>query len=340
MLKHTFYILLALVMACFMTGCTVTDTDIHVSATEAITEVTGNTIEETTAEHIDNLNIYDAKIELINPTIYLEMPQEKIYAVMTEMVNISSSKTLSISEMIYLGRNFNNIFSYAPNVDENDFVLQATKAFNSVYIQCIKQHIPLEEITSWTNIPVAEIQLKYFSGEFSSVENVNCKALYHLPEDDAVRVAETILSNPALFEKSAFMVYDFLMCPHHEVQKMGLSILTHFSEISQPIDSSIVFNFCSILDTNSIVNSVLSLEKLDEIRNNIIRNENLDFVAKYYVFCNTYDEDVSNWAHSELIEVAKNSTAETAKDINELIDFLCDDDIINQLVNILDSKDF
>lgn len=339
MLKHTFYILLALVMACFMTGCTVTDTNIEVSTTAA-TELTINSIEETSEENIDNFNINNAKIKLINPTIYLEMPQEEISAVMTEMVNISFSKTLSISEMIYLGRNFYNIFSFAPNVDTNDFVVQSTKAFNSVYIQCIKQQIPLEEITCWTNIPVAEIQLKYFSGKFSSVENVDCKALYHLPEDDAVRVAETIISNPALFEKSAFMVYDFLMCPHHEVQKIGLSILTHISEISQPIDSSIVFNFCRILDTNSIVNSVLSLEKLNEIRNNIIRNQNLDFVAKYYVFCNTYDEDVSNWAHSALIEVAKNSTAETAKDINELIDFLCDDDLINQLVHILDSKDF
>ena len=327
MFKHFFSILLILVMAFSMTACGSTSTDNQLT-----------TIEETTEANLDNFNISTLKIDLINVPLLTEMTQEQITSIMEEMVNISSTEKLSISDMIFMGHNFNNIITFVPSVNVNDFEIQVIKAFDNVYNQSLEQQIPLEKLSSWTNIPVAEIQLKYFSGEFFDVEDVNCKALYTLKENDAVMVAETIFSNPALFEQSAFMIYDAIMCPYSEVQNIGLSVLTQISQTSQPIDSSIAFNICRILDTNDIINDTLTFEKINQIRKNIIENEHFDFVAKYLVFCNSSNEEVSNWAHASLLKVAKEADKETSSSIMELVNYLSNEEICIELLTLLEGN--
>lgn len=336
MFKHFFRILLAVVIVYTMTGCNIVSASSQDPATETFTQATTSITQEATETHIDKFNISDVKIELINPIVLMEMKQEEVEALMEEMVRVSSTEELSISDILNMGHNFNNIVTFIKTIDIDNFNAQSIKAFDNVYNQCIKQQIPLEKVSSWTNLPVVEIQLKYFSGEFSSVEGIDCKSLYLLEESDAVMVTKAIFANPALFEKSAFIVYDTLMCPHTEVRKIGLSVLTRISKTSQPIDSSIAFNFCRILDTNSIVNDVLTLEKLNEIRQNIIENKNFDFVAKYLVFCNSNDEEVSNWSSSLLIEIAKHCDSETSDYIKKLADYLFDEAVANELLNLLE----
>ena len=335
MLKHFFKFLLALVMVYSITGCSNSSTIIQEASTEASDGVQASSIADTQERNIDNQNTFDTTIELINPTILMEMTSNEIESVMEEMVSISTTKQLSISDMIHMGHNFNNIKSFVSNVNEDNFKVQSISAFDNVYNQCVEQQIPLEKISSWTNIPVADIQIKYFSGRFSSVEDVECKALYLLDKNDAIAVVNTIFDNPALFENSATVIYDVISCPHDEVQKIGLDILTRMSQASEPVDSSITFSFCRMLNANSIVNDVLSLEKLHEIRENIIENENWDFIAKYYAFCNSNDEEVSNWAQISLMSVAKQCDFETSESIKELANYLYDDDYANDLLSLL-----
>lgn len=327
MFKHFFSILLILVMVFSMTACSFANTNNQPT-----------TIEETTEENLDNSNIPTLKVDLINVPLLTEMTEKEISSVMEEMVCISSTEKLSISDMIYMGHNFNNIITFVDPNNVNNFEVQVVKAFDNVYTQCLEHQIPLEKLSSWTNIPVADIQIKYFSSKFFDVENVRCKALYTLEESEAIMIAETIFANPVLFEKSASMIYDVIMCPHSKVQNIGLTVLTQFSQTSQPIDSSIAFDTCKILDTNTIVNDVLTLEKLNAIRNNIIENENFDFIAKYWAFCNSSDEDVSNWAHTLLIDVASKADEKTATLITELTDFLCNEDIAAELLRLLESN--
>lgn len=324
MLKHVFQLLLALFIVFSMSACN--------ASAEVPSETTISNIETFTERNIYTSSI---KIELINPSVLTDMSSDEVESVMENMVNISSTQELSASDMIHMGHNFNNIESFVLNVNKDVFESQAISAFNNVYNQCIEQQIPLEDISSWTNIPIAEIQIKYFSSKFSSVEGVECNSLYFLDESDALTVVATIFDNPALFQNSSSIVYDIVSCPHQEVQKIGLNVLMHFSRSSKPIDSSITFNFCRMLNTNSIVNDVLTLEELNAIRDNIIENDNLDFMAKYYAFCNSDDEEVASWAQSSLIEVAKDCNDETAKSIKELINFLYDDALVSELLNIM-----
>ncbi len=327
MFKHFFSILLILVMVFSMTACSPTNTDNQLT-----------TIAETSEANLDNSNIPTLKVNLINVPLLTEMTEKEISSVMEEMVCISSTEKLSISDMIYMGHNFNNIITFVDPNNVNDFEVQVVKAFDNVYAQCLEHQIPLEKLSSWTNIPVADIQIKYFSGEFSDIEDVHCEALYNLEESEAIMVAETIFANPASFEKSSFMVYDTLMCPHYEVQNIGLSVLTRISKTSDPIDFSIAYNICRILDTNTVINDVLTLEKLNEIRNTIIKNENFDFVAKYWVFCNSSDEDVSGWAHTLLIDVASKADEKTATLIKELTNFLLDENVAAELLSLLEDN--
>lgn len=336
MLKHFFNFFLALVMVYSMTGCSA-NTVIQETTAETLDEEKTSSNEATSERNIDNLNIFGTKIELINPTSLMEMTSQEVVTHMEEMVNISAEEQLTISDMIHMGHNFNNIGAFASDINEDDFEIQAISAFDNVYNQCIEQQIPLEKISSWTNIPIAEIQNKYFSGKFSSVEGVECKALYLLDENDAITVVNTILDNPALFENSSTIVYDIISCPHNEVREIGLVVLTCISQSKEPVDSSITFSFCRMLNTNSIVNDVLSLEKLDEIRKSIIKNENLDFMAKYYAFCNSDDEEVSNWAQASLTEVAKQCNTETSECIKELANYLYDDAFASDLLNLISS---
>ncbi len=333
MLKHFFKFFLAFVMVYSMTGCSA-NTGMQETTAETLAEVETSSIKVTTER---NICISSTDIELINPTILTEMSFQEVEAVMENMVNISATGKLSVSDMLHMGHNFNNIESFVSNVNKDLVKAQAISAFDNVYNQCAEQQIPLENISSWTNIPIAEVQTKYFSGKFSSVEGVECKALYLLNESDAIAVVKTILDNPALFENSSTIVYDIISCPHQEVQKIGLTVLTRFSQSSDSIDSSITFSFCRMLNTNSIVNEVLTLEKIHEIRGNIVENENLDFMAKYYAFCNSNDEEVSNWAMTSLLEVAKQCDVETAECIKELTDYLYDDTFANDLLNLIES---
>lgn len=338
MLKHFFSFFLALVMVYSMTGCSSTSTGIQETKVETFDEVKNSSIEATSERNIDNLNIFGTSIELINPTILMEMTPQEVESVMEEMVSISAKEQLTISDIIHMGHNFNNIGSFVSNINEDDFESQAISAFDNVYSQCVEQQIPLEKISSWTNIPIAKIQIKYFSGKFSSVEDVECKALYLLDENDAITVVNTIFDNPALFKNSSTIVYDIISCPHPEVQEIGLSVLTRISQSYEPVDSSTTFSFCRMLNTNSIVNGVLSLERLNEIRESILDNDNLDFMSKYYAFCNSSDEEVSNLAQISLIDVAKQCNAETLELIKELTNYLYDDAFASDLLNLIDSR--
>lgn len=327
MLKHVCQFLLALFMIFSMTGCS--------ANTEIQNEVEISNIENSLDRNID---ISSTKIELITPSILTDMSSQEVESVMENMVTVSATEKLSVSDMIHMGHNFNNIESFVFNVNKDVFESQAISAFNNVYNQCIEQQIPLEDISSWTNIPIAEIQIKYFSGNFSSVESVECKSLYLLNENDDLTVVKAIFDNPALFKNSSTILYDIISCPHQKVQRIGLNILMNFSQSNELIDSSITFSFCRMLNTNSIVNDVLTLEELNKIRCNIIKNDSLDFIAKYYAFCNSDDEEVSNWAQSSLTEVAKHCNDETAKSIKELINFLYDDTLVAELLNLMKSS--
>lgn len=338
--KHIFRILLIVVMVFSITACSVSNTDASTqyATIESTIETTTPIVQEEQKVNPDDFKTYDEKIEIINLMVLLEMTQEEVSESMANMVTISSTEELAVYDMVNMAHNFNNIASFVSSVDATDFEIQATNAFNNVYNQAIKQQIPLENLSGWTSIPVVDIQLKYFSGEFSSVENITCKALYYLDEHDAFNVAETIFSNRSFFKKSGIMVYDALMCPHYRVQLMGLAALTSISKTSDSISSTTTFNICKFLVTNSIINDVLTLEKLEEIRENIIKNENFDFITKYVLFCNSDDEEVSNWACSQLTEIAKQADLETAEQIREVTGYLWNEDFSNKLLYLLEEQ--
>lgn len=346
MYKHFLSIILVLVMVCSMTSCssnTVSSesTDSTYNTTYTSFEEDQNDLSEESQIDLSEENVNSTiskyySIDLINPTVFAEMSVDDVELFMSEMVTFSSTNTLTVSDMLHMGHNFNNILSFVPDIDPTVFESYVFNGFNNVYNQCINQDIPLEKLSSWTNIPVAKVQTKYFSSEFTfAAEYLSCDALYYLNENDALTVAETIFNNPTLFENCAGLIYNSIMCPHQKVQQIALDALTSFSNTSNEIDYSIAFNYCLILDTNSIANNVFTIDALNQIRANIISNPNLDFTMKYYVFCNSTDENVSNWAKEILANIASQCDENTEKYIIDLVPYLSDVSFSNSLLELL-----
>lgn len=316
MYKHLLIAILVLVMVFSMASC-------------SNTQATESTVSAVSAS---NANV---TIPLINSAYISEMSSEQLSYYINMVLLQSDVERLSETDMMNLGYNVSNIISLGHNIEEETLNSKIVDLFNNVYSQCVEQEIPLENISSWTSIPIAQIQLQYFSGNFTNVENVDCLALYYLSEDEATEVVDTIFNNPALFENSVNMVFEAITSPYKSVQELGIAVLTHVTKHYLPVSNSVVSNYCKVLSINSIATKALSLEKVENIREIIINNKNLDFVTKYSIFCNSTDEDVSNWAKSELLEVAKDCDKETASSIKTLSKLLEDKDFSSQLLKQL-----
>lgn len=309
MYKHLFSILLVLVMVFSMTAC-------------SNTKVTESANTEVIVPYLDSASVN-------------EMAPSEITAMIDEMILLSETKTLSATDMMNMGYNVSNIIYSSPNINEKKLNNQIINLFKNVYSQCIEQEIPFENISSWTSIPIAKVQLLYFSGDFTNVENVDCIALYSLSENEATAVANAIFDNPAYFENSVNMVFEAIMSPYEDVQDLGIAVLTHVSKHYSPVGNSVVSDYCKLLSTNSIAIGALSLEKVEKTRSIIIANRNLDFVTKYSIFCNSNDPDVSSWAKEELLKVAKDCDRETSNYIKTLAKKLDDRDFSSQLLKEL-----
>lgn len=309
MYKHLFSVLLILVMVFSMTACS------NTKVTES-----------------ENTEVF---VPYENSASINEMTASELTAMIDEMILLSETKTLSATDMMNMGYNVSNIIYSSSNINEEKLNDKIISLFKNVYSQCIEQEIPFENISSWTSIPIAKVQLLYFSGNFTNVEDVDCIALYSLSENEATAVANAIFESSASFENSVNMVFEAIMSPYEDVQDLGIAVLTHISKHYMPVSDSVVADYCRILSSNSIATGALSLQKVEKTRNIIIANRNLDFVTKYSIFCNSNDSDVSSWAKEELLKVAKDCDKETSKQIKTLAKELDDRDFSSQLLKEL-----
>lgn len=316
MYKHLLITILALVMVFSITSC-------------SNTQVTENTV---TA--VSN-NTEKVIIPLMNLASINTMSPDELSYLINTMHSLSEVEKLSATDMMNMGYNISNIISLVPDIYEETLDSKIISLFDNVYSQCVNQQIPLENISSWTRIPIVQILLLYFSGNFTNVEDVDCIALYYLSEDEAIKVADTIFNNPVLFENSVNMVFEAITSPYEYIQDLGIAVLTHVSKHYSPVSPSVVSNYCTVLSINSIATSALSLEKVESTRQIIIANKNLDFVTKYSIFCNSTDTEVSDWAKAELLKVAKDCDKETASYIKDLSKVLDDKDFSSKLLKQL-----
>lgn len=318
MKKRILSILLVMVMILTMTACA-TKTD-------------------TQATLFEDIGLYasDGRLSGVSLAVLLKLTSEEASAIMAELVSYSSTKELSIDDMNRIAMIFYNICDFVPDFDVADFKTQSTKAFRNVYAKALEQNIPIEELDQWTYVCNLDILLKYFSSDFSSVDSLDCNGIYGLNKDDAILLAETIFANPT-FDGSHMIVYDALMCQYPEVNNIGLSVITRISKTSNPYDASSTFSLCRGYTTNSDINDVLTLEKLNEIRENIMENENFDFVTKYELFCNSSDEDVADAACNRLLSLAQDADEETAELIKQVAAKLHKDEAVSKLLHILEN---
>lgn len=340
MKKHILSILLIVVLVLTMTACGAfsnaalsesTEPTIIVSFSAKVKTTEANSATEATLTTEEDLKIFP-----LNYIFVEQMSEEDISEYMEEMVNISSIDTLSVADMYQLGWNFYTIWVCSNN--HADFQPLACEAFTNVYNHAIEMEIPLDELGSWSYIPVVEILSKYFSSyQFDSGHYVRCCAFSTLEKEDALMVAQQAFDNPFL-KNSCVLAKDAVNCPYPEIQNLGIERYIEISNSSYIECSFLTLNICLDLKDNSIANSSLSAEKLDKIRENIMQNSCHNFVYKYETFCNSTDKNIANNAFNHLLVLAENADAETTGLIQKVADLMHDADAANELLTVLETN--
>lgn len=334
MKKGIIGILLVIVMVLTMTACVnKTETQNETTETQLIAIV------ETRAE----------VIALKEDMVFLEkslsvdeiraMNQEDISAYFEKLLRISETRTLSSEEMNHLGNCFEDIWWYKVvcypenfKLDMEEFETQSCKVFNNIYEQACEQNIPLNELYSWTSIPVAQVLCKYFSSEnFSETKDLSCNIFCELTEEDAHLVADAVFENP-VFASNFVVATDALYNTCAEVQEMAWAHLDVLTKSFNPELTAYTEKLCHELLWECFEDE----EKLFDITKNIMDNPSFDFVVKYTLF-STYgwDDNIRNQAIENLFALAENAEEENAKLIEQVVNEMSDSEIANELLKVL-----
>lgn len=336
MKKRILSILLVIVMVLALTAC-VENTDAHLETSQLVPVAT---TEDTTEAAISIPTTVLPEKFLWVDEIWA-MSSDEISTYLADLVYISESKSLSSEEMFQLGNYFQNIWWYKEvssngefDFNMEEYAVQSYVAFINVHNQAIKQNIPLNELYSWTWIPVDDVLCMYFSSEnFSETIDISCKEFYALSEEDALRVAEAVFENP-VFATNFEVAVDALYNPCTEVQEMAWE---HLASISKSSDLELSRHTEYICDY--ILGKVLDdkdEEQLIEISRNIIENPNYDFVAKYTCFINrNLDDNIRNLALENLLELAANADMEAYEQIKQVAEAIYDTEVANKLLDAL-----
>ena len=353
MKKSIISILLIMVITLTMTACI--NFGAEPSATIPVESIEVDNIYEETLPETESKPEHESepelKVQYLSHDEIVEMEQEELSAFYSDMLSLSKTEILSADEMNIIGINFYNIWLKNSAYEKEEFDLQSYKVFSNIYEQALENRIPLEEISSWISLPVADILCKYFySNGFDNPESVSCDLVHLLNIEDFARVCEVFFDNPVMDTNTQI--------PCNIIQLDYVNYITdmawnHFDELSRNVSpktslssSELTYQFCEFL----LRCSVWKQDNLDNITNiveNILENPYYDVKTKYMYFCNAFyddekkayiDDSISNIAIDSLFKLAENSNEETLEQLEELVEVLRNQEIANKLSSLLMSK--
>lgn len=337
MKKRIFTIILVIAMVMAMTACV--GNTAQITAAESVAETIASIKEATDTARVRSYNELNT------------MSNEEISDYMAELVRISETENLSSQDMYELGGYFSNIWQANVSVcNMNEYKVQAYMAFENCYEQAIEQQILLDELYSWTWVPVADVLCKYFSSDNFSEERAKdlfCPAFYALSKEEALLVAEAVFDNPVFANNTWIAGLEVVHSPYTEVQEMGWEHLRALSKSSDSKvterTSSICYNLFSAPEVLCYVDE-RNQDEVFEIARNIMDNTCYDFVDKYTYFCGSYEynTNINNLAIENLLNMAKDCNQETAEKIKAVADGLLngyhDTETANMLLNALEEN--
>lgn len=374
MKKRITSILLVMVIIFTMTAC-VKNTDTQLATSEATTnatiEVANAEATEPTVDILHSVNLYgviyesELNVKPVKTETLKMMTTEEVSNFFAEMVRMSEEENLSAADMHIIGHNFEyiwdrNHFDNYPTFEQSDFEAQAYKAFCNIYDKALKEQLPLEELSVWADIPVADVLYKYFSSSnFYAPEFVYGFGIRWLKEEDFIRVTEAFFNNP-LMDNNCDFPHQVIMCDINETATdMAWEHLVTLSK-SSDLNYNTVHEHFRYTITEILCSHILAtvnagwpeepnfenIDKIAEIAKNILENPEYDISQKYHYFCyayydhmsNTYEnQTIADMAFESLFELAKNATDEEATEIRNLTRFL-ERDVANELLSILEEN--
>jgi len=326
MKKHIISLLLVMVITLTMTAC-VANADASIPTTESaiIATVVPNEYEG-----------------LVKPIWYDEiakMNSEEISEYISELVEISNGKDLSLEDMRDMAWNFACIWQTQniSSIHEANFKTQFSTAFDNIFAQTVEQQIPLDTLTGWTYVPDASVMCKYLSSSnFDEPDNAKCFSFKDLTDEEKIRVAKAFFENPLLSFNSSVPSTIICNSPSENITNIAWE---HFVTLSKSTDTKLSWLYHTqriLIDIYCNTNGNQDTQKLVEIEKNILENANFDFLMKYSFFLRYIeDEKFFNIAFDTLLELAQNADQETTLLINELVEIL-DEEHAQLLLNALE----
>ena len=313
-------ILLVMVIILTMTACVNLGTQTVASAEE-------NTITETRPERKVEYFQHDEE------TGMLVDPPEDISAYLAEIVHISATEDLDWPDMRAIGRNFSDIWEiYNSSCDKTEFEAQAIAAFDNVLEQAHQKNIPMDQIDSWTDVPVVEVLCKFYSNQNVSHPGSPYWFIpfWYLTEDEVISVAEVYFSNPVFATNTVMATALLTYYPDGTAADMAWEHIVSASKSTDSTLSESTTTYFTCLDIFRRHPELLNnTEKITEIANNILQNDNFNFEQKYVYLCSDFtseagieddlDKEINDIAFESLLELAQNATKENYESIAKVV---------------------
>lgn len=267
----------------------------------------------------------------------------------TEIIQFSekmvelSTEDLEVKDICEMGFNFYHLFEAvfhkANFTDEASGPLAANayEAFCNVIEQAETKQFNQSYLGPWSIVPNKDVLIKCYTTVKDDSIYLSCDSIRfgYLSEEDSYDVATTFLSCHST-KNSAYGILDCIFSTYPKVQQIGLDRMIELSKTSDDLPEMWQHQFFAILDDNSYANDVFTEEVLQEVRNNVLKNRYFDFVLKYITFCNSYDDDVAEYAFNRLVKIASsNPDEQTASSIRKVAEQLWDTEMSEQLLSAL-----
>lgn len=348
MKKHFISILLIVVILLAMTGCAnsnaISIAPIQTEAEIFETETFESEVPETEALEPE------LEIEYLSYADIGAMKVEEISEYLAKTVNISETATLSVEDMNIIADTFYNIWNQYHSTDyQKEFDLQFYTVFCNIHEQTLNYNIPLEQLSSWTHLPVPIVLCEYFSSSnFDFPEALECSALDYLDKEDATKVIETFFANPSMETNTIIPCTLILFGYTDYVQNMAWLHFDNLSKNISPKTSLPNDSFTSLFCENLLVTGLDSenIMKIANVFTNILENPYYDIQAKYVCFFNPFydfvtatypDTDIFSSAIDSLLNLAKTADQSTREQLYELIDNIpCE--VSTALLSVLDGN--
>lgn len=311
------------------------------------------------SEETTQVEIYDDSVAENQPDreikiSYLEqselsvMKESDLSEFYNNMISVTKDGELSVEEMETIGCNFFYIWMSCWAVDINEFNQISYQVFCNIYDQLIDHRIPLDEVCYyWTQIPVPDIQRKYFSSSnFAVPENATWTALDSLNEEQLRSVADVFFANPIMRVNTHIPRYLIVRDFDDTITDKAWQ---HFENLSKDVSPNT--SLSSEDFTSMFYHSLVGAASYDEddrkfvnIAEYILENPFYDIKTKYKYFCNYgyngekkeySDATIAFRAIDSLLILAKKADDETRLQLYELADSLWDDTVANALRDAL-----